>query len=171
MQQPQQFQVAAAQQVQQPTQQMQADFLTPPEGRMQSAMQQTQQLQTSAAQQPTQQMQGVLPITTKERMQSMMYQTQNLQTAVAQRVQQPTTQQPTTQMQGIYSTPTKEHMQSVSSLSPASPKKRSFQFMENIVPTDFVANPNNHARWSISPNGDRTYLNGPQAKKARTSRK
>lgn len=162
MQQTQQLQASAAQK---PTHQMQTAFPTPRE-RMQSVMHQTQQLQTSVAQQvqqPTQQIQGVSPATTKDCMQSMMHQTQQLQTAAAQ--------QPTNQMQGIYSTPTKEHMQSVPSPSAASPKKRSFQFMENIVPTDFVANPNNHARWSISPNGDRTYLNGPQTKKARTSRK
>ncbi|KAJ9487389.1 hypothetical protein VN97_g5926 [Penicillium thymicola] len=162
-----QFQIPAPQRVQQSAQ-MQAVYPTPPKDRMQSVMKQTQQLHAAAGQQvqPAHQMQGVSPTTHKERMQSIMHQTQNLQTAAAQRVQQPTKQ-----MQGIYSTPTKEHMQSVSSLSAASPKKRDFQFMENIVPTNFVANPNNYARWGITPNDDRTYLNGPRAKKARTSRK
>ncbi|KGO37952.1 hypothetical protein PEX1_055440 [Penicillium expansum] len=194
MQQPQQFQAAAAQHVQQPIQQMEAVYPTPPkermqsmmqqtqqlqamqavystpsQGRMQSMMQQTQQFQTAAAQQvqqPTQQMQADYPTPPKERMQSMMQQTQQLQASAAQRVQQPTRP-----MQGVYCTPTKERAQSVSSLSAASPSKRSFQFMESIVPPNFVANPNNHPRWSVSPNGDRTYLGGPQAKKARVSRK
>lgn len=152
-----QFQIPA-QPVQHSTQ-MQAVYPTPPKDRMQMqfVMKQTQQLQAAAGQQvqqPTHQMQGVSPITHKERMQSIMHQTQNIQTTAAQRAQQPIKQ-----------------MQSVSSLSATSPNKRDFQFMENIVPTNFVANPNNHARWGMSPNGDRTYLSGPQAKKARTSRK
>jgi hypothetical protein len=33
-------------------------------------------------------------------------------------------------------------------LSAASPRKRTFEFMENIVPSNFVANPDNHARWT-----------------------
>ncbi|KOS46545.1 hypothetical protein ACN38_g2498 [Penicillium nordicum] len=158
MKQTQQLQAAAGQPVQHSAQ-MQAVHPTPPKDRMQmqSVMKQTQQLQAAAGQQvqqPAHQMQGVSPITHKERMQSIMHQTQNIQTTAAQRAQQPIKQ-----------------MQSVSSLSATSPKKRDFQFMENIVPTNFVANPNNHARWGMSPNGDRTYLGGPQAKKARTSRK
>jgi hypothetical protein len=154
--------------VQQPAPQMQAVHPTTPKERMQYFMHQTQQLQSSAAQQvqqPTHQMQAVYPMPPKERMQSMMQQTQQLQ-ASSQQVQQRTHQ-----MQGIYSTPTKERKQSVSSLSAASPRKRTFEFMENIVPSNFVANPDNHARWTVSPNGDRTYLNGPQVKKARVSRK
>ncbi|KAJ6163084.1 hypothetical protein N7497_003063 [Penicillium chrysogenum] len=151
-----------------PPPQMQAIHPTTPKERMQYFMHQTQQLQSSAAQQvqqPTHQMQAVYPMPPKERMQSMMQQTQQLQ-ASSQQVQQRTHQ-----MQGIYSTPTKERKQSVSSLSAASPRKRTFEFMENIVPSNFVANPDNHARWTVSPNGDRTYLNGPQMKKARVSRK
>ncbi|KAI3103618.1 hypothetical protein CBS147333_7479 [Penicillium roqueforti] len=197
MQQTQQYQATATQQVQ-PTHQMQGVYPTPPNERMRSLMQQTQQRQATVAQQvqqPAYQMQAVHHTPSKERMASVIRLSQKLQDSVAQQ-QQPTlyqtpskalvqsamrqTQQlhasadqqvrrPTQQMQGPYYTPTQEHMQSVSSLSAASPKKRTFEFAENIVPTNFVANPNNHARWTVSPNGDRTYLNGPQAKKARVS--
>ncbi|CAG8906669.1 unnamed protein product [Penicillium egyptiacum] len=188
MQQSHQFQAAAAQQVQQPTHQMQAVYPTPPKERMQSVMQQSQRLQASAAQrvqQPIHQKQAVYPTPPKERMQSVMHETQEvypsppkerMQTTMqqTQRLQASGAQQahpPTQQMQGIYSTPTKERKQSVSSLSAASTSKRTFEFMESIVPSNFVANPNNHARWTVSPNGDRTYLNGPQTKKARVSTK
>ncbi|KAJ5440948.1 Ribonuclease P Rpp40 [Penicillium cf. griseofulvum] len=148
-QQTQQFQTASTQQ---------AVYPSPTKERMQSVLQGTQQLQTGATQQ-------VYPTPPKDRMQSVMQQTQQLQASAAQRVQQPQ------RMQAVYSTPPKEPMQSVSSLSATSPSKRTFQFMENIVPANFVANPNIHARWGVSPNGDRTYLNGSPPKKARVSPK
>ncbi|KAJ5972197.1 uncharacterized protein N7479_002115 [Penicillium vulpinum] len=195
MQQSHQLQAPATQQVQQvqkvqhPTQHNQKCYPTPPKERaqsmmqqlpvaqqarqltqpmqcMQPVMQQPQRFQAPAAhqvQQPTPNMQAVYPTTPKARMQPVMQQSQQFQASAAQHVQPPV--QPE-----IYPSPP-ESMQSISSLSAPSPGKRTFEFMENIMPKNFVANPNNHARWSFTPNGDRTYLNGSQAKKARVSKK
>jgi hypothetical protein len=47
-----------------------------------------------------------------------------------------------------------------------SPPEQQYIFAQVNVPKDFVANPNNHARWSIDTHGRRQYLNKPQKNRA-----
>lgn len=44
---------------------------------------------------------------------------------------------------------------------------RQFIFAENTVPSNFVANPNNHGRWLVDELGRRHYLNAPKNKRTR----
>ncbi|KAJ6084009.1 hypothetical protein N7486_010809 [Penicillium sp. IBT 16267x] len=62
------------------------------------------------------------------------------------------------------------------SVTPSSPpkpspepvsNKRVFSFINETVPKNFVANPNNHGRWKIDQEGNRQYLNAPAAKRPR----
>ncbi|KAJ5779459.1 hypothetical protein N7457_007179 [Penicillium paradoxum] len=112
-----------------------------------------QHFQAAAAQRPAYQMPAVYPTPPKERVQPTLYQPQQV----------------------AFSAPAMGHAQSGSSLSSASSSassgKRKFEFVENVVPPNFVANPNNHARWDVGPAGERIYLNGRQAKKARIAQK
>ncbi|KAJ5659527.1 hypothetical protein N7507_005978 [Penicillium longicatenatum] len=48
--------------------------------------------------------------------------------------------------------------------------KRTYSFISEMVPKNFVANPNNHGRWRFDRQGNREYLNGPAAKRSRTSK-
>jgi hypothetical protein len=48
--------------------------------------------------------------------------------------------------------------------------KRTYSFINEMVPKNFVANPNNHGRWRFDRQGNREYLNGPAAKRSRTSK-
>lgn len=50
--------------------------------------------------------------------------------------------------------------------APAPSRKRTFEFVEPVVPKGFVANPDNHGRF-LYANGNRTYLNGPKNKRPR----
>ncbi|KAJ5183633.1 hypothetical protein N7492_001249 [Penicillium capsulatum] len=54
--------------------------------------------------------------------------------------------------------------------TPKSPIKRTIEFMEPTVPYGFVANPNNHGRWSYDSAGNKHYLNAPKVKRQRTSK-
>ncbi|OJJ49373.1 hypothetical protein ASPZODRAFT_140277 [Penicilliopsis zonata CBS 506.65] len=47
----------------------------------------------------------------------------------------------------------------------AAPVKQHFTFMDSQVPTNFVPNPENHARWTIDNAGRRHYLNAPKNKR------
>lgn len=47
---------------------------------------------------------------------------------------------------------------------PANVPQVTIEFLEPIVPAGFVANPNNHGRWSYDAAGNRAYLNGPKNK-------
>lgn len=109
---------------------------------------------------------GIYPTPPKERSQSTLYQPQQAVAAATQRAQQQTRQ-----MQNVFAAPTMEPVSSSSSLGSTSSDKRNFEFVENVTPPNFVANPNNHARWGVGPTGDRTYLNGSPTKKARIARK
>ncbi|KAJ6089728.1 hypothetical protein N7467_004944 [Penicillium canescens] len=54
-------------------------------------------------------------------------------------------------------------------ISPAPSSKRSFEFVDKVVPGSFVANPDNHGRWFVpdTKRKEKIYLNGPHSKKAR----
>jgi hypothetical protein len=54
-------------------------------------------------------------------------------------------------------------------ISPAPSSKRSFEFVDKVVPESFVANPDNHGRWFVpdTKRKEKIYLNGPHSKKAR----
>ncbi|KAJ5814978.1 hypothetical protein N7474_006755 [Penicillium riverlandense] len=47
---------------------------------------------------------------------------------------------------------------------PANVPQVTLEFLEPTVPKGFVANPNNHGRWSYDAAGNRTYLNRPKNK-------
>ncbi|OQD87561.1 hypothetical protein PENANT_c005G08414 [Penicillium antarcticum] len=57
------------------------------------------------------------------------------------------------------------------SSSPVPSSKRSFEFVDNVVPDHFVANPKNHGRWFVPKPKEkrRIYLGGSEGKKARTA--
>ncbi|KAJ5168282.1 uncharacterized protein N7482_003876 [Penicillium canariense] len=48
---------------------------------------------------------------------------------------------------------------------PATSKKRAFEFIEPEMPSNFIANPNNHGRWEFDSSGKRRYLNAPKLTK------
>jgi hypothetical protein len=54
-------------------------------------------------------------------------------------------------------------------ISPAPSSKRSFEFVDNVVPESFVSKPDNHGRWVVpdTKRKEKFYLNGPHIKKAR----
>lgn len=46
-------------------------------------------------------------------------------------------------------------------------QQQQFTFAPTTMPANFVANPNNHGRWSIDESGKRHYLNGARSKRPR----
>ena len=51
----------------------------------------------------------------------------------------------------------------------AASNQRSWTFVNESVPSDFYANPNNHGRWAVDTAGNRRYLNAPSTKRPRAT--